>query len=560
MGRTFYCAHCLHAFQSDRTSCPNLACGRPRPTGGWGRLLQPGDLLDRRYRVHERLAVGGAGITYRAREEDDFGDEIGPELAIKVLFQRDDGTWLRRLANEARVLQELNHPNILQSRGFVQRAGHPAYLVTIYEPGGNLYDHIRNQGPLTARAAAGVLEQVLEALAVAHRRGVIHRDLKPQNIFLRARTDPDEAPHILVGDFGIAKLQGFLGDQLTTAGMFVGTPEFAAPEQYRGLEPHPSSDIFAAGCIFWFCLTGAPPVALPNRTDLAASLRALEAGLPPKVPPGLSAGEARSVEEIVAHTLAVAPEQRWPIATLLEALAQFGSPATEPFALEPMATLTPETVGEPVAHLQQAEKASSPTRESPDSPSPAPAPGGLSLDALLEPPRAADPSPTIDATWETVASTAPSPTTDQERLAALGRCPPEARTALLDALTDPDGAVRRIGTGGDPQSLRGAALVVEHFRLRRHANWARQLLQHPDADVRASAARALGAVGAPGQLTPLNRLLDDPRPEVRLAAIHALRTLGERTGRRELVMGWLRRVFGDPDHRVREAARRTLLH
>ncbi|MCA9567525.1 MAG: protein kinase [Myxococcales bacterium] len=385
MAKTYYCANCLNSFRTDGTTCPNLACGQDRPEGGWGRLLGEGDLLDRRYRVRQRLAVGGAGITYRAREIDDDGDETGPELAIKVLFQRGDGTWLRRLANEARVLQELAHPNIVQSRGFVQRTGHPAYLVTVYEAGGNLFDHVRHHGALTPSAALGVFEQVLEALAVAHRRGVIHRDLKPQNIFLRAHVDRTEVPHVLVADFGIAKLQGFLGEHLTTAGMFVGTPEFAAPEQFKGLPPEPPSDVFAAACVFWFCLTGAPPVPLRDRTDLVASLRALREGLPPKLPANLtSPEEARRIEDLAAHTLIADPEKRWRIPTLLDALSELQSPASEPLDLGPMRTLAPDALfpldedvtPEPAPAVSEPEVAREPPPEPvpPVEPEPEPAP------------------------------------------------------------------------------------------------------------------------------------------------------------------------------------------
>lgn len=647
MAKTYYCARCLNSFKQDGPACPNLACGGPRPEQGWGRLLAKGDLLDRRYRVIERLAVGGAGITYRAREVDDDDDEVGPELAVKVLFQRGDGTWLKRLANEARVLQELDHPSIVQSRGFVQRTGHPAYLVTVYEPGGNLFDHVRHHGSLSVAASLGVFEQVLEALAVAHRRGVIHRDLKPQNLFLRAHVDRETAPHILVADFGIAKLQGFLGEHLTTAGMFVGTPEFAAPEQFKGLPPEPPSDVFAAACILWFCLTGGPPVKLRDRTDLVASLRALREGLPPSLPEGLGRPEERTfLEELVGHTLLPDPAARWRIPTLLEALAEFDGPEAVPLDLGPMATLTPDDLQAALTpdDLQSAptppptplqpeptpeppkrvrlDRATEPHRPAPQPARPLAVEEGLdglfdlaaddgvvhlgaaveddsSLEDLFAEPRRQpvvpppppvqrpEPSPgVLDASWQTVADETdeadeadelPPPTEpaepapawvpaepvsagpaadDAHRLAQLGRCPVAEREALFEALEDPAAAARQTTTSAPFDHLCGTCLAIAHFELDQQASWCRQLLTHATADVRATAALALGAVGATGQLAQLNRLLSDSTPEVRLAAVHALRRLGARTGRDELVQGWLQSVAGDPDPRVREALRR----
>jgi serine/threonine-protein kinase len=695
MARTLYCARCLNSFTTDTPTCPNLACGADRPELGWGRLLGAGDLLDRRYRVHERLAVGGAGITYRAREVGDDAKETGPHLAIKVLFQRGDGTWLRRLANEARVLQELAHPHIVASRGFVQRTGHPAYLVTVYEPGGNLFDHVRQVGALTLEAALGVFRQVLQALSVAHARGVIHRDLKPQNLFLRERVDRATVPHVLVADFGIAKVQGFLGEHLTTTGMFVGTPEFAAPEQFKGLPPEPPSDVFAAACVFWFCLTGSPPVPLPDRTDLVASLRALRAGLPPRLPPGICGPlQAAPLEKLVARTLTNEASDRATIPEILDALEDFPRDPTRPLDREPMATLAPDalqpledttldpallqdpttTHETPLAEPEpEAEPDASPGVEPPPSspPSttgtaPSPTPGRLRLDRKAAPatpapqpatpraiddslealfdtpavddtgivdvsapsrsevslddlfasppdpaPQAVDPAPpappppspsapVLDATWETLATppAAPAaepppaieptpavepeppppiepeapaepappwtpahpvdpgdPDTDAARLEAVGACPVAAREAILEALEDPTAAVKAVGPTASAAMLCGASLAVAHHALGPLARWAQQLLTHADPDVRATAALAVGGSGTTGQLARLNRLLDDPDARVRLATVHALRTLGDRTGRQDMVRGWLQAVASDPDPRVQTAAR-----
>ncbi|MCB9679442.1 MAG: protein kinase [Alphaproteobacteria bacterium] len=666
MGRTYYCARCLNSFAADIEACPNLACGAPRPQIGWGRLLQRGDLLDRHYSVHERVAVGGAGITYRCREIDDDGEEVGPELAIKVLLQS-DGTFLRRLGNEARVLQELDHAHIVRSRGFVHRAGKPAYLVTLYEAGGNLYDHVRHTGALPVRTATAIVEQILDALMMAHRRGVVHRDLKPQNVLLREVTARDAVPHVLVADFGIAKLSGFMGDGLTTVGTFVGTPEFAAPEQFKGMPPEPSSDVYAAACVLWFCLTGEPPVRFVDRSDIVACLQTLRGALPPKLPEGSVAEPMRGrLDTIFERTLRPNPAERWSIAALLDALASVDLPDEDfgadigglgptppsPDLAAPMGTLSPEGLIDPMATPvpegpsfdAPTEPAVPPPRDelvlaTPSADVPADRPRRLRLNAKPEPgpvnvevhsppaasgmdalfdsamdgtvevvnrrerdtgsledlfapppsrPTPVEPPAYTDASWETLSGepaapvapvpTAPAPSTggpapawapespaplpdplptdDTALLEVVGSCLPAQRSRALAALADPARAVGAIGGSASIAALCGACLAVAEHAIEGRAAWCRTLLTHADANVRATATLAVGATGKAGQLTQLNRMLADPSATVRLAAVHALAGLGARTGRADLVDGWLGAVASDPDPRVRDAAKR----
>jgi serine/threonine-protein kinase len=414
MGRTYYCARCMHSFTANGEACPNLACRATRPERGWGRLLQAGDLLDRHYRVHNRIAVGGAGITYRARELDDDDEEVGPDLAIKVLLQS-DGTFLRRLGNEARVLQELDHAHIVESMGFVHRAGKPAYLVMRYESGGNLFDHVRHVGALPLDVASAITEQILDALVTSHRRGIVHRDLKPQNVLLREVVDRETTPHVLVADFGIAKVAGFLGDGLTTVGTFVGTPEFAAPEQFKGLPPSPASDIYAAICVFWFCLTGEPPVTFGDRSDIVACLTTLREAIPLRLPEAIAVPPAirARLDELFAHTLVMDAESRWSAGTVLEALASLeledadvaSWASSPPVDAPPMATMSPEALLEP--EPQPSVASDPPTPEAPTiaapaepaaPPPPAPKPSRMRLRPTAERTRSPEPEPSTSPT------------------------------------------------------------------------------------------------------------------------------------------------------------------
>lgn len=316
-----YCTRCLTTFDADPDRCTNLACARARPPDGWSTLLQPGDVLDRHYRIDQALALGGAGLTYRVRELDAQGEPHGPDLAVKVLYaQRDQGSFLQRLANEAQILQGLDHPNLIECRGFVQRSGQAPYLVTLFEHGGNLGEHLERHGLLAPRVAAGILRQVMLALHVAHQRGVVHRDLKPENVLLRQRVEPHEIPDVRVADFGIAKVEAIAG-RLTRQGAFVGTPEFAAPEQFQGRTPTAAADVYASGALLYTLLTGLDLVNFADRLDVDRCYDELAARLPPRAPDHLSGpGERALVQAFFDGTMALEPDRRWSVPHAIQAL------------------------------------------------------------------------------------------------------------------------------------------------------------------------------------------------------------------------------------------------
>lgn len=313
--------------------------------------MEAGELIDRTYRIHSRLAIGGAGVTYLAREVG-AEEEIGPLLAVKVLYQqRDQGPYLKRLAIEAQILQGLNHPQIVECRGFVQRAGHSPYLVTKFEAGGSLLDHIRRVGLLPPRAAAAVAMQVCDALAVSHRQGVVHRDLKPENVLLEAIVERNDVPRIRVADFGIAKVFGGVGDRLTRVGAFIGTPQYAAPEQFDGMTPEPATDVYAVGALLYFCLTARPVADFMAEIAPEDQRDHLVRHLPPKLP-DMEEPEARWIEESLAAAMTPDPGDRCPIDMLAERLHNIalgkdpGRPQSAP-AQSPMQrtlTLPPDAV------------------------------------------------------------------------------------------------------------------------------------------------------------------------------------------------------------------------
>jgi serine/threonine protein kinase len=335
--RTRYCSRCLTTFEGNGESCPNLACQRNRPEQGWGTLLAMGDVLDRHYLVHKRLAIGGAGVTYLAQELDGEDSVTGDRLAIKVLYaQRDQGAYLQRLATEAQILLQLNHPHIVDIRGFVQRAGHSPYLVTRFERGGSLLDHLRRSGSMPLNQVTAIGVNLCGALSRAHGQGVIHRDLKPENILITHIPAKGEIPHLKLTDFGIAKVHGGVGTNLTRVGAFVGTPQFAAPEQFQGQPLTPAADVYSAGAVLLFCITLRPVLAEIDMGNLEKMLE----GLLDAVPPLLEGEHGPMLEgfnTFLRATMAFDPKDRVSIdeaaAMLSDLLA--GRPVLAPVRLVP---------------------------------------------------------------------------------------------------------------------------------------------------------------------------------------------------------------------------------
>ena len=287
--------------------------------------------------------MGGAGVTYRCRELDPDGLPQPPDLAVKVLhMSRSAGAFLQRLANEAQILQGLNNDHIVECLGFVQRRGHSPYLVTRFEGGGTLQDLVEEVGPLPPWTVAGICRQVLEGLAMAHRQGVIHRDLKPANVLLRARVSKTEIPQVRVADFGIAKVSGGPGAGLTRAGFFIGTPQYAAPEQFIGQPATTETDVFALGAVAMYLLTGEPHFEPPAEADMAGYHQAVLRALPPTLPkPLLRSRKGALIQRFLVGAMQPDPKERWTVARCIGWLDYVLDVRTQPPAKEPAARPEP---------------------------------------------------------------------------------------------------------------------------------------------------------------------------------------------------------------------------
>lgn len=201
------------------------------------------------YEIADLLGQGGYGVVYRANQS-----AVLREVAIKVILPKyaNSPEFIRRFESEAQVVARLEHPHIVPLYDY-WREPDSAYLVMRYLRGGSLRDKIDLQGQLDVDATGKILEQVGSALTFAHRNGVIHRDVKADNILM------DEDGNAYLGDFGIAKEVG--SDGGGGQGDIVGTPAYLAPEQIRGGEVGPHSDVYAFGIMLYEMLSGRRPFA-----------------------------------------------------------------------------------------------------------------------------------------------------------------------------------------------------------------------------------------------------------------------------------------------------------
>ncbi len=305
------------------------------------------------YRLLDQLGAGGMATVYKA-----YHAAMDRYVAIKVLPQHlaRDPNFRARFQQEARVIARLEHRHILPVYDVAEEDGIP-YLVMRYTDGGDLNNLIA--GRLTVERAVELLAQVAEALGYAHRRGVIHRDVKPANVLIGRDGDA------LLADFGIAKIyENTL--QLTGEGTMVGTPAYMAPEQLQGKRVDARTDIYALGVVLYQALTGECPFVA--ETPLAVAMMHIHNPLRP--PRQLKSDIPESIERIILRAMAKSPEDRFQTA---EEMAE---------ALRAALAAAPAAMGPPTAPVAAAPPAPSPT------PVAEPVPAAPATPGVVAPPRA----------------------------------------------------------------------------------------------------------------------------------------------------------------------------
>jgi hypothetical protein len=254
--------------------------------------------------IEALLGSGGMGRVYKA-----YHPRLRRYAAIKVMGTATDPDTTKRFEREAQAVAALRHPHILAVFDYGEQNGEP-YMVLEYMPNGSLADR-GDQLPLPPDEVVAILRPVAAALDHAHRQGVIHRDVKPANVFL------DDALRPVLGDFGLSKLNRM--DSLTVSGTITGTPAFLSPEQARGQRLTAASDIYSLAVMAFLLLTGEPPFT--GGSDAIAVLYQHVNELPPppsQVHPALPA----ALDGVVLKGMAKAPDDRWPTATeMVDALA-----------------------------------------------------------------------------------------------------------------------------------------------------------------------------------------------------------------------------------------------
>ncbi|MGH7646340.1 MAG: serine/threonine-protein kinase [Gemmatimonadales bacterium] len=281
-----------------------------------------------RYSLERELGRGGMGVVYLAREV-----RLDRPVAIKLLppTRAADGRLRERFLREARTAAKLSHPNIIPIHA-VDELGEFVFFAMAYVEGETLTDRVRRRGPLAPSEAGQVLREVAWALAYAHGQGVVHRDVKPDNILLEAGTG-----RALVMDFGIAAVVRGAGG--LDGGEVIGTPEFMSPEQALGERVDARSDLYALGLVGFFALSGRLPfergkpteVLAKQVTEAAPPLASVAAGLPRRLAQVIdqclvkdAEGRPQSADELV-QGLGRVLEQRRELPVALRVFVKRGS-------------------------------------------------------------------------------------------------------------------------------------------------------------------------------------------------------------------------------------------
>jgi serine/threonine protein kinase/alpha-tubulin suppressor-like RCC1 family protein len=205
--------------------------------------------LETNYEIIREIGRGGTALVYLARER-----ATGEEVAIKLIRAKyiEDDEALARFAREARFVAQLDHPNVVPVRAVLDLGVSGLALVMTHIVGRTLKQVIRQEHPISADRAEGMMRGVANGLGAAHALGIVHRDVKPENIFI------DSAGHALLADFGLARSMS-PDTQLTMAGVAIGTPAYMAPEQIEGDQLDGRGDIYSLGLVAWEMLTGTRP-------------------------------------------------------------------------------------------------------------------------------------------------------------------------------------------------------------------------------------------------------------------------------------------------------------
>ncbi len=254
------------------------------------------------YRVEGLLGRGGMSVVYLAEDLS-----LGRLVALKLLAPElvADERFRERFVRESRLAAALEHPNIIPIFEAKEALGR-LYIAMRYVPGTDLKGMLEREGRLSPGRTLAILSQVAGALDAAHERGLVHRDVKPGNILIARRSGTEGAEHVYLSDFGLTK-RALSDSGVTATGQFVGTFDYAAPEQFEGRPLDARTDVYSLGCVAYQCLTGEVPFP---RDQEAAAMYAHLMSPRPKVT-DIRGDLPASIDPVVAKAMAKAPDERY---------------------------------------------------------------------------------------------------------------------------------------------------------------------------------------------------------------------------------------------------------
>jgi Protein kinase domain len=258
--------------------------------------LAPGQRIANRYTLERELGHGGMGFVFLARDE-----QLGERVALKVIsgaMAADPAAAAERFRREVAAARKITHPNVIRIHDLIED-GDRLLLSMEYVEGMTLATYLGRVGALKLDEARHLLGQICDGLAAAHAAGVVHRDLKPGNVLL------DTEKRVKVIDFGLAKASFLAG--MTATGLILGTPEYMAPEQVRGLPCDTRTDLYSLGALAYHLLSGRPPFA--GETPIAIGFAHVSE--PPRPLRELRPELPESLEAAVTKALAKEPGARF---------------------------------------------------------------------------------------------------------------------------------------------------------------------------------------------------------------------------------------------------------
>lgn len=307
-------------------------------------------ILEQNYEIVREIGRGGTALVYLARERSS-----GSDVAIKLIRAKyvEDEETLARFAREARYIGDLHHPNVVALRSVVELGDLGLALVMDHVRGRTLKQMVQENGPLSPAQAESVLRDIGSALRAAHAMGIVHRDVKPENIFI------DTEGRALLADFGVAR--SMTSDtQLTMSGIAIGTPAYMAPEQIDGVPLDGRGDIYSLGLVGWEMLTGKRPwegsslyaVIYQQKHEHLPDVRDMQAGIPDQLATVIAgaiekdrAVRWQSADELIAALDGLVPARAaHPIPALTDQTRRFVRPAATDPSRELLANAEPYDV------------------------------------------------------------------------------------------------------------------------------------------------------------------------------------------------------------------------